>query len=477
MLRADPYRRSGGGRARRQTRTSGRLLAAGWRDSACLLGGLVALLLLALSFWALRLQQVDQRAGQRRSLNQAVSTAASLLQADLAQALATADMLALLVRNTGQVEGFDRLAQDLMQRNPLVVAIALAPGGVIRQVAPLEGQAALIGRRMHDDPVARAELQEAVRKRAMVVSMPQALMGGGVGTVARLPVFRGGDNDDATPALWGYVLLQVKVPDVAAHLSSAGLPGAEGRFLLSALDSSSGHRIGFYPFPAPNLGAGESATLQMPQRQWSLAVEASPTPRGLPLLPAAIAVLLSGGAGLLCALALRRLRVRQAQRSFYRHSMPPLGWGDEMEETHQALARLRRLPGWASVLMVHLPDGNQLVQRVLPDSLLRGLLREPDVLVPVGGAAWLVVSPCLPDRAVAERLGQRLGRQLRDLALDGPVQVQQRQCLQPEADLRAVFAELVAGVHVDHAAQRRQGLPSRGGVVVAAPFAQARPGG
>jgi sensor domain CHASE-containing protein len=467
MLRADDHRRR---RASAAGRKSGRSV---WRcDSAWLIGGLVGALLLCASLWGLRLQQDNAAAAQHGALRQAVGMAASLLQADLAQALATVDTLELLVRSTGQVESFDRLAQDLMLRNPLISAIALAPGGVIRQVAPMEGQAALIGRRMHDDPVAHAELVEAVRKRAPVVSQPQPLMGGGVGTVVRLPVFRSAADTDAVPALWGFVLVQVRLPDVPARLAAAGLPDADARYLLSTMDGNTGHRVTFFPFPAPTLEAVETASINLPQRQWTLTVEALPRAGTDGLAAKVAAGLVSAAVGLGCALLLRRRRMRLARRNFYRQSVPPLLWDDDLDDTHRALERVRHRPGWAVMLVVRLPDGPRPVDAAGPGAPVQAMLRDDDLLVPLGGPAFLVVAHSLADRAVAERVGRRLAAQARSLGPDGRVQVQQRLFSQPQADIRVLFAETVADMHIDHAAQRKRTAPERGDIGLVPRFAE-----
>ena len=427
------------------------------RDSGVLIGALVAGLLLAGSLWALRVQQDSQLGARKASLRQSVAVAASLLQSDLQQALAAADSLELLIRTTGQVDGFDRLAQDLMQRNPLLTAVALAPGGVIRQVAPLDAQGALIGRRMFDDPSARADLQEAVRKRAMVVSQPQPLMAGGVGTVARLPVYRSGSrsngrDSDASSVLWGFVLVQVRLPDVAQRLSNAGLADTDGRFVLTTMDSNSGHRIAFFPFPAPTLGLAESATIEMPQRRWSLAVELQPRAGSDGLVLKLAAALVSGTAGLLCAVLLRRRGMHQARRNFYRDSVPPVLHNEELDDSHRALERVRHLPGHAVMLVLRLPGDGRRAALVDAGHPLRTLLREPDLLLPLGGRGFLVVAHSLPSREVAAWVRDRLVAQARSLAGGGATSLQHRLFSQPQNDIRLLFAQAVAELHISAAA-------------------------
>lgn len=382
--------------------------------------------------------------------------AAALVQADLTRALSVADGLELLIQTTGQVDGFDKLARDLMLRQPLVTAIALAPGGVIRQGAPMDAMGALIGRQMFDDAATRADLQEAVQKHSMVIAQPQVLFGGGIGTAARLPVFRIATDPDKAPVLWGFVLVQVKLPDVMARLASAGVMVRDDRYTLSALNPVTGRRVAFFPMPAPTLGAVATASIELPQRRWTLSVE---LPRGVSAgspTPKFAAGLASVLVGLACTAWLRHRRVRQARRSFYLRSVPPLLCNDELDQTHRLLDGMRHLPGWVVLLVVRLLDPRQPGAQA--NTWIRALLREEDLLVPLGGQLFLVLAHSLAEQVVAVRVRDRLVGQVQDLAARGQVLVSHRLFNQPHVDIRLMFAESVADMHLDTAADRRRAV-------------------
>ena len=449
-----------------------------FRNSPLLLGMLAGGLLLVACLGALQLQQESAADARRDSLRQSVNVAALLLQADLMQAFSVAHSLELLVQTTGRVDGFDKLAQGLMLSQPLLSAIALAPGGVIQQVAPMDSQGSLIGRNMFDDPAVSVDLNEAVRLRTMVISRPQILMTGGVGVIARLPVFRAGGLGgaggaggavvgDRTQGLWGFVLVQVKLPDVVSRLDAAGLTDTEGHYALATTDPDRGHRIAFYPFPAPRLAAAASAKIRLPQRQWTLMVE-SPAPAvsdGIALK--LIAAVVCTAAGVACALWQRHRLMRRAQRNFYRESANSLLSDIKTDRAHRVLDRVRHLPGWTLLLMVRLPvvaalaDGVGMPRRIGPagaaaiDAPLRALLRKGDLLVPLGGASFLVIAHSMEDQPLALWVRDRLIAQVQGLSVELPVRIHHRLVVQPGADIRQLFAEAVAEMHLDAAAARR----------------------
>jgi len=412
---------------------------------------------MAASLWALSLSQDDVSGVQKNRFRRSVTIAATLVQADLTRALAVADGLELLIRTTGQVDGFDKLAQDLMLRQPLVTAIALAPGGVIRQGAPMDAMGALIGKQIFDDAATRAELQEAVQKHSAVIAQPQALIGGGIGTVARIPVFKNATDPDKAPALWGFVLVQVKLPDVVARLASAGVTVRDERYTLSAIDTGTGRRAAFFPLPAPTLGAVATASIELPQRRWILSVELPQGAGSGSLMLKLAAGLASALVGLACTAGLRQRRVRQARRSFYRRSVPPLLGDDELDQTHRALDRMRHLPGWVVLLVVRWLTPQQ--QGAQANIWIRALLRDEDLLMPLGGQLFLVLAHSLPEQLVAARVRDRLVSQVQDLAGEGQVLVNHRLFSQPQVDTRLMFAESVADMHLDTAADRRRAAP------------------
>ena len=439
-----------------------------FRNSPLLVGILVGGLLLAASLGALRLQQGVAADARRTSLQQSVGVAALLLQSDLMQAFAVANSMAMLVQTTGRVDNFDELARELIRSQPLLLAIALAPGGVIRQVAPMDSQGALIGRNMFDDATANDELQEAIRGRVMVISRPQLLMTGAVGVIARLPVFRADRAGDRTQGLWGFVLVQVKVPDVLKRLADVGLTDAEGNYALAAIDADRGHRVAFFPFPPPQLAAAQFGKISLPQRQWMLMVRSPALAASDGMELKLIAAAASAAVGLACALWQRHRLVHRARRNFYRESSDSLLSDIEIDGAHRLLDRVRRLPGWTLLLLVRLPvnagspGSARSLGGVTINAELHAMLRGGDLLLPLGGSSFLIIAHSMVSQSLATRVRDRLIAQLQGLSVEVPALIHHRLLLQPETDIRQLFAEAVAEMHLDAATERRYRTPAPG---------------
>src|SRR5690242_20561974 len=104
---------------------------------------LLALLLGAIVGLALQQSMLTVKRGAARDL--AFSHAQRIVQR-LQEAVGPAYMLASLIQQgNGRVERFDAVGEELLQAFPMARAIELAPGGVVRQVYPIQGNEAIVG--------------------------------------------------------------------------------------------------------------------------------------------------------------------------------------------------------------------------------------------------------------------------------------------------------------------------------------------
>lgn len=120
-------------------------------------------------------------------------------------------------RQSGSISRFEELAADLMRDFPLLRALELAPGGVIRHVYPMRGNETVIGHDLLTDKTRNREVHVAVSRRQMAIAGPLALRQGGVGVVARYPLHH--FSTDGRSRFWG---LAIAVVDFPSLLRAAG---------------------------------------------------------------------------------------------------------------------------------------------------------------------------------------------------------------------------------------------------------------
>lgn len=177
---------------------------------------LLALLLGAIVGLAIEQSMLTVKRGVARDI--AFSHSQRIVQR-LQEGVGPAYMLASLVQQgNGRVEDFDTVAEELLQAFPMARAVELAPGGVVRQVHPLQGNEAIIGHDLLKDRDRNREAHIAVARRQLTIAGPFDLIQGGVGVVGRYPVFLADRNGRSS--FWGFSIVLIRVAEL---LNAAGL--------------------------------------------------------------------------------------------------------------------------------------------------------------------------------------------------------------------------------------------------------------
>jgi len=181
---------------------------------------LASLLISATLIW----QQDQQRLRVLRAQAHALaSDRAEAIAHRLERALSVVYAMAALVQQAhGAVSNFDEVASTMLPNYPGASVLIQAPGGVISHAVPREGNEQAIGLDLLKDPVMRAETQIARNTGQLTLAGPLALRQGGIGLVARLPIFL--DKPGGRPAFWGFVNVVLKLPQA---LDAANLPALE----------------------------------------------------------------------------------------------------------------------------------------------------------------------------------------------------------------------------------------------------------
>ena len=137
----------------------------------------------------------------------------------------TQALAALIIETDGTVDDFQRTASVLAVDIPTLANFLLAPGGVVTDVYPLEGNEAVIGLDFFNE-VGHAGNKEAILARdtgELVMAGPFMLRQGILGLTGRYPVYLDTETDGRI--FWGLVSVSLKFPEA---LDDTG---------LSALDS------------------------------------------------------------------------------------------------------------------------------------------------------------------------------------------------------------------------------------------------
>lgn len=133
----------------------------------------------------------------------------------------TQALSALVIQSNGAVRDFQRVAATIVD-DPAIQNILIAPGGVVSEVYPLDGNEKVLGHNLFGKGAGNTEAMLARRKGQLVLGGPFHLVQGGEALVGRLPVWTHWPG--GVKVFWGVVSVTLKYPDA---LREAGLDSLE----------------------------------------------------------------------------------------------------------------------------------------------------------------------------------------------------------------------------------------------------------
>ncbi|WFE67818.1 CHASE domain-containing protein [Thiomicrospira sp. R3] len=120
------------------------------------------------------------------------------------------------------IEQFDAFARQLIDDYPIIQNIAAAPDLTVRFMYPMAGNEAIVGVNYNQIPAQIDAAMQAKNARSLVLAGPVDLLQGGVGFIARFPVFV---EQQGAERFWGLVssVMPVDLVYQAANLQSSEL--------------------------------------------------------------------------------------------------------------------------------------------------------------------------------------------------------------------------------------------------------------
>jgi len=235
---------------------------------AVILVFMVAAIMAAALIWRLEHHFMHEERARVASL---AGDQAHVLQRSLDQTFSVTYALAALVRQGhGDIANFDEVARQLFKFYPGATSLQLAPGGVIRRVAPLAGNEAAIGHDLFKDPVRDKEARLARDSRKLTLAGPFNLVQGGVGAVARLPVFL--DDGQGNSVFWGFTTVLIRFPQGLDQALLSQLSERGFAYELWRIHPDTGKKQVIEASSSAPLNKPVERQLKVPNGTWTLSV-------------------------------------------------------------------------------------------------------------------------------------------------------------------------------------------------------------
>ena len=148
-------------------------------------------------------------------------------------------------------------------------AIQYLPDGVVTYCYPREGNEAVMGTSVFTNPKRRADALLAVNSRGTVLSGPYELSQGGLGLVARNPIFL--TDADGREKFWGFAVLILDLPDALKPVFLDALQQEGYAYRLFSQGEAGRHQTIAQGGVLP-AGSGVDYGIKVPNHVWTLSL-------------------------------------------------------------------------------------------------------------------------------------------------------------------------------------------------------------
>ena len=222
---------------------------------------------ITISIYAVYLLEQYNYQQKHTSIQKVAGSYASKIRIDLNQALSAAYPLGALVRSqNGGVSGFTELATEMLDLYPSIASLQLFPDGVLKYVVPNEGNEQAIGHDLLSDPNRSKEAHLAKSSGKLTLAGPFNLLQGGVGAVARLPIYL---DTKKGKEFWGFSAALIRFPDVLNNTDLPSLSELGIGYQLSRIHPDSGEIQVISTSNTPLINDTETFDIPIPNGHWT----------------------------------------------------------------------------------------------------------------------------------------------------------------------------------------------------------------
>ena len=261
---------------RRRPRTDAKQTAAERPDlaRARLLPWLVMAIATVVSVALITYLETRRLTAERDRVTALVGDHAHAVQNLVERVLSSTEALAAMVQlSQGPIPHFDAVAGKMLALYPGASILGLAPDGVIRHVVPLAGNERSIGFNQLTDPVQGKDARRAMESGEMTVAGPLNLVQGGLGAVARQPIYL--PDGPGRSRFWGFAYVVIRLPQALDGARLAQLVEQGVDYELWRIDPDTQAKQVIASSPRHRLVDPVGRTVQPPGGLWVLSAAPS----------------------------------------------------------------------------------------------------------------------------------------------------------------------------------------------------------
>lgn len=170
--------------------------------------------------------------------------------------------LGLIINDKGVPENFEPISKEIIDENPIINSVQLAPEGIIKYIYPLEGNEKALSLNLLKSSYLKGYDFINTKNKNIHFDGPFNLKQGGVGIIIRQPVYK-------QDTFWGFISLVVKFETLLKSAKIGLIDVDKYHFQFSTKNPFTQEERFFMPYKI-NLGKDNYVTYTMPNSEWKL---------------------------------------------------------------------------------------------------------------------------------------------------------------------------------------------------------------
>lgn len=169
------------------------------------IGTIVFFVMLTISGIAVKLRYEVIKENEEREMSNTINIVRQNFEEVFKNCYTSALTLAMTINDKGIPENFDKISEQLLNKNESIDAVQLVPNGVIKYVYPFEeNKAALNYDILNANSSVSYEAKKSIKSKIMFFAGPFQLKQGGIAVIGRLPVYKNNK-------FWGFSAVIIKL--------------------------------------------------------------------------------------------------------------------------------------------------------------------------------------------------------------------------------------------------------------------------
>jgi len=169
------------------------------------IGTIVFFVMLTIAGIAVKLRYEVIKENEEREMSNTINIVRQNFEEVFKNCYTSALTLAMTINDKGIPENFDKISQQLLNKNESIDAVQLVPNGVIKYVYPFEeNKVALNYDILNANSSVSYEAKKSIKSKIMFFAGPFQLKQGGIAVIGRLPVYKNNK-------FWGFSAVIIKL--------------------------------------------------------------------------------------------------------------------------------------------------------------------------------------------------------------------------------------------------------------------------